>query len=134
MKRQTGFSPSNHSCERWPTPCQPGPVTWPTEARAIDRELGSILAALVQMKIQSGNDVLSYPIGLANRIATVGTAVSGADARPTDQAQTAFDEVSAAIDTQLSRLTTVLGSRLTKLNKQLTAAGRRPVETGGRQP
>ena len=105
-----------------------------TEARAIDRELGSILAALVQMKIQSGNDVLSYPIGLANRIATVGTAVSGADARPTDQAQTAFDEVSAAIDTQLSRLTTVLGSRLTKLNKQLTAAGRRPVETGGRQP
>jgi hypothetical protein len=104
------------------------------EARAIERELGSILASLVQMKIQSGNDVLSYPIGLANRIATVGTAVSGADARPTDQAQTAFDEVSAAMDTQLSRLTTVLGSRLTKLNKQLTAAGRRPVETRSRQP
>ena len=53
---------------------------------------------------------------------------------PTDQAQAAFDELSAAIDTQLARLRVVLGSRLTKLNKQLTAAGRRPVETGGRQP
>lgn len=104
------------------------------EARAIERELGSILASLVQMKIQSGNDVLSYPIGLANRIATVGTAVSGADTRPTDQAQAAFDDLSAAIDTELARLTAVLGSRLTTLNKQLTAAGRRPVETGGRQP
>ena len=104
------------------------------EARAIERELGSILASLVQMKIQSGNDVLSYPIGLVNRIATVGTAVSGADARPTDQAQAAFDDLSAAIDTELARLTAVLGSRLTTLNKQLTAAGRRPVETGGRQP
>jgi hypothetical protein len=104
------------------------------EARAIERELGSILDSLVQMKIQSGNDVLSYPIGLANRIATVGTAVSAADGRPTDQAQAAFDELSAAIDTQLARLTAVLGSRLTTLNKQLTAAGRRPVETGGRQP
>ena len=104
------------------------------DARALDKELTSVLDALVQMKIQSGNDVLTYAIGLGNRLATVGSTVASAENRPTDQAMAAYEELSTAIGAQLARLDELLGSRLAAVNKQLKAAGQPPVETASRRP
>lgn len=95
--------------------------------KALDRDLADILEALVQMRIRDGNDVLSYPIRLNNRIASVGAVVGSADAPPTDQAVAAFDELSKELDVVLARLDGI-GTRLAALNDQLRAAGQTTIE------
>jgi hypothetical protein len=100
-------------------------------AQALDAELASILDALVQMKIRSGNDVLSYPIRLNNQIASVGSVVAGGEARPTDQAVAAFRELTTALDAELARLNAALDAPLTRLNEQLKIAGQPPIDPGG---
>ena len=99
-------------------------------AAAIQAALERIQSELIQMNIRTGNDVLSYPIKLNARIASVGAVVAAAEARPTDQAVAAFTELKAELDSRLAVLHEVFEKDVAAFN---TLADRyRVPHVGGR--
>ncbi|HXG69406.1 MAG TPA: hypothetical protein VNJ04_02205, partial [Gemmatimonadaceae bacterium] len=93
-----------------------------TEADALTAALSRIEAQIYQVQNQSGQDPLNYPIRLNNKIAALSGVASSADARPTSQTQSVFNELSAQLDVQLAAMRSELRA-LTGLNAKLRAAG-----------
>ena len=85
-------------------------------------KLSAIEAEIYQVKNQSGQDPLNYPIKLNNKIAALSGVAASADARPTDQTREVFRILSAQLDTQLARLNTAMQS-LVSINADLKSAG-----------
>lgn len=67
---------------------------------------------LYQVKNQSGQDPLNFPIKLNNRLASLGRSVESGQARPTDAAYVVFNELSAELKMHLDRLEQVLNTDL----------------------
>jgi photosystem II stability/assembly factor-like uncharacterized protein len=83
--------------------------------------LSRIEEALYQVKNQSGQDPLNFPIRLNNRLAALERSVETGDARPTAGAYQVFKELSAELETQMDALNTLLENKLLKnsLNNSL---------------
>ena len=73
--------------------------------------LSQIEEELYQVKNQSGQDPLNFPIRLNNRLAALGRSVETGDARPTAGSYQVFKELSAELDRQLAELDAVLRDR-----------------------
>ncbi len=67
---------------------------------------------LYQVKNQSGQDPLNFPIKLNNRFASLRRSIESGQARPTDAAYVVFDELSAELKMHLDKLDQVLNSDL----------------------
>lgn len=67
---------------------------------------------LYQVKNQSGQDPLNFPIKLNNRFASLRRSVESGQARPTDASYVVFDELSAELKGHLEKLDQVLNSDL----------------------
>jgi photosystem II stability/assembly factor-like uncharacterized protein len=80
-------------------------------------KLKEVEDVLIQSKSKSGQDPLNYPILLDNKIAALVSVVSSADARPTDQSYTVFEELSAKADAQMKKLEAVLKQDLPAINE-----------------
>jgi photosystem II stability/assembly factor-like uncharacterized protein len=91
-------------------------------ATALSNRLSSIEGEIYQVKNQSSQDPLNYPIKLNNKIAALSGVVGGTDAKPTSQSYTVFSDLSAQLDRQLSAMRDAL-SGLAAINATLTAAG-----------
>lgn len=89
-------------------------------------ELGSIESEIYQVKNQSGQDPLNYPIKLNNKIAALTGVASDSDTRPTSQTREVFRILSAQLDVQLERMKRAL-TGVSALNAQLTSAGLQPI-------
>ena len=85
-------------------------------AEEIDRQLGAIEETLYQTKLEARQDPLNFPIRLNDKLAGVMLAASIGDHPPTASAIAVRDELVAAIDTQLARLDTVLGTQMDEFN------------------
>jgi len=85
-------------------------------ADSLKTKLGAIEEAIYQVKNQSGEDPLNFPIRLNNRISALASVVGSADAPPTDQAVAVFAELSALLQAQLDRLKTALDTDLPAFN------------------
>jgi hypothetical protein len=94
-----------------------------TKADAFSSQLSDIEAQIYQVKNQSGQDPLNYPIRLNNKIAALAGVAGSADARPTDQTREVFRLLSAELQTQLDRMERVMASGLPPLNADLKSAG-----------
>jgi photosystem II stability/assembly factor-like uncharacterized protein len=92
------------------------------EATELSDRLSAIESEIYQVKNQSGQDPLNYPIRLNNKIAALAGVVGGADAKPTSQSYTVFNDLSAQLDRQLSAMHTALQG-LVALNADLKSAG-----------
>jgi photosystem II stability/assembly factor-like uncharacterized protein len=86
-------------------------------------QLSHIEEELYQVKNQSGQDPLNYPIRLNNRLAALERSVETGDARPTAAAYTVFRELS----TQLDQLLDELGAAL-KSKKMPNSLGNSPLQ------
>src|SRR5256714_12125099 len=84
--------------------------------RALSAKLSSVEEELYQTKNQSSQDPLNFPIKLNNKLAALGSIVGSADAAPTDQSYTLYDELAGKIDAQLQRLTQVMTTDLKAFN------------------
>jgi len=93
-----------------------------TKADAYSAQLSAVEAEVYQVKNQSGQDPLNYPIRLNNKIAALGGVAGGADARPTEQTRSVFRILSAQLDEQLARLSTAMRG-LSPLNADIQRAG-----------
>jgi hypothetical protein len=89
-------------------------------------QLSAIEREIYQVKNQSGQDPLNYPIRLNNKIAALSGVVGGTDARPTSQSYTVFNDLSGQLDRQLSAMR---GSFiiLSPINASLKAQGLPPI-------
>ena len=88
-------------------------------AKAIDKQLTAIEEALHQTKAKSSQDVLNFPIRLNNRMSSLASSVAAGTNRPTNQAVQLKDELSAAIDAELSKWRKVTADDLLRLNELL---------------
>ena len=91
-----------------------------------DEMMGDMSAGeqeVYQVKNQSSQDPLNYPIKLNNQIAALAGVVGQGEYRPTKQALEAFTTLSKALDEQVAAISKGMNSRLPRLNAILKAAG-----------
>jgi photosystem II stability/assembly factor-like uncharacterized protein len=94
---------------------------------ALGRTLAERLSAaeeeIYQVRNQSGQDPLNYPIKLNNKISALAGVVGSADARPTTQSVQVFEILSAQLDVQLRAVREALRTLLPPVNAELTRVG-----------
>ncbi|MBL8959562.1 MAG: hypothetical protein JNJ98_06910, partial [Gemmatimonadetes bacterium] len=76
-----------------------------------------------QVKNQSSQDPLNYPIKLNNKIAALAGTVSSGEYRPTKQSREVFADLAGKLDLQVKAMNKVMDDNLPKLNAILRAAG-----------
>lgn len=91
-------------------------------------KLSEIEEELYQVKNQSGQDPLNFPIKLNNRLASLRRSVESGDAKPTNGAYKVFEELSAELETHLNALNETMATQLPKVNKVLTKSGKSPLD------
>ena len=92
-------------------------------ANEMMNELSGSEQEVYQVKNQSSQDPLNYPIKLNNQIAALTGTVSSGEYRPTQQAQQAFTMLSGKLEVQLGSIKKSLDTRLPRLNAILRANG-----------
>lgn len=86
----------------------------------LGKQLSTIEEALYQVKNQSGQDPLNFPIKLNNRLASLRRSMENGDAKPTDGAYQVFEELSKELTEHLGQLDEVLAIELPKVNTLLS--------------
>ena len=95
-------------------------------ATDLTNKLSAIESEIYQVKNQSSQDPLNYPIKLNNKIAALAGVVGGTDARPTSQSYAVFNDLSSQLDRQLSAMRGAL-VMLQAFNITLKEAGLAPI-------
>jgi photosystem II stability/assembly factor-like uncharacterized protein len=90
-------------------------------------KISAIEENLYQVKNQSGQDPLNFPIKLNNRLASLRRSIENGDARPTDGAYKVFNELSAELEQYLEKLNQILGSDLPKVNQLMKRARKKEI-------
>jgi len=93
-----------------------------------ERQLSAIEEEIYQVKLQSSQDPLNFPIKLNNRIAALQGVIESADVKPTEQAYSVFRTLSNSLDDQLGKLETTNKSRLPHVNQQLQRLKLDPIK------
>jgi photosystem II stability/assembly factor-like uncharacterized protein len=100
-----------------------------TTGTSLKANLTGVEAEVYQIKNQSSQDPLNYPIKLNNKIASLNGVVSSAPGRPTAQATKVFTELSGKLGNELVRMRKVYAEDLAKYNEILKKYGLQPIET-----
>ncbi|MFT5216098.1 MAG: photosystem II stability/assembly factor-like uncharacterized protein [Glaciecola sp.] len=91
------------------------------------QKISAIEEDLYQVKNQSGQDPLNFPIKLNNRLASLRRSMENGDAKPTDGAYKVFNELSAELEQHLGKLNQTLSSDLASINQLLKKAGKKGI-------
>ena len=100
-------------------------------AKALDdfeAALGAIEGEIYQVKLQSSQDPLNFPIKLNNKIAALQGVIERADVRPTEQAYSVFRTLSNSLDEQLARLDTGVKTKMPPVNQLLQRLKLDPIK------
>ena len=89
----------------------------------LNANLSAVEEAIYQVRNQSGQDPLNYPIKINNRIASLLRAVSRGDGKPIGNAEPIFNDLIAELKVQTDRLDEVLGIDLTAFNGEARRLG-----------
>jgi hypothetical protein len=87
-------------------------------ARLFKDKLSQVEEELYQVKNQSNQDPLNYPIKLNNKIGALMGAVEGVEGKPTAQTYEVFNELSARLEQQLNWLEQIFARDLPQFNEQ----------------
>ena len=91
--------------------------------KGLCKQVTAIEEALYQTKSKSPQDPLNFPIKLNNKLGVVAGTVSRGDYPPTDGARRVADELTAAIDAELHKLSDLEGNELKAFNALATKIG-----------
>jgi photosystem II stability/assembly factor-like uncharacterized protein len=86
-------------------------------AKTLRDKLTAVEEELYQTKNQSNQDPLNYPIKLNNKLAALGGVVASADAAPTSQSYTVYEELAGRINAQLEKLQQIMRTDLPAFNR-----------------
>ncbi len=90
--------------------------------------LSAVEQEIYQVKNQSGQDPLNFPIKLNNRLASLLQIVTRGDARPIGNAPVIFKDLVAELKVQTDALAKVLGADVVAFNAEATRLGLAPVK------
>ncbi len=91
------------------------------------RVLREVEEALYQTRNRSSQDPLNFPIKLNNRLGALLRSIGTGDAKPTDAAHVVFTELSAELDAELAKLTSIETNQLPALNRMCENSGLPPI-------
>jgi photosystem II stability/assembly factor-like uncharacterized protein len=94
-----------------------------TAADSLTRHLTQVEEAIYQVRNQSGQDPLNFPIKINNRLATLLRTVTTGDGKPIGAARPIFNDLSAELKVETDRLAKVLAEDLIRLNAELKRLG-----------
>ena len=94
-----------------------------TAADSLARHLTQVEEAIYQVRNQSGQDPLNFPIKINNRLATLLRTVTTGDGKPIGAARPIFSDLSAELKVETDRLAKVLAEDLIRLNAELKRLG-----------
>jgi photosystem II stability/assembly factor-like uncharacterized protein len=97
------------------------------EMNAVIMALQKVEEDLYQVKNQSGQDPLNFPIKLNNRLSSLRRSVETGDARPTDASYVVFAELSKELTILLTSKLNIQNNSLKSLNEKLVKAGLKSV-------
>jgi len=92
-------------------------------ARPFTAELSSVEGEIYQVRNESSQDPLNFPIRLNNKIAALAGVVGSADAKPTTQVREVFRILSDSLAIQTGRLRRALDGSLPAINRELERLG-----------
>jgi hypothetical protein len=98
---------------------------------ALAKKLSVIEEEVYQVRNQSNQDPLNFPIKLNNQIAALRRSIETGDGRPTAQAYVVFKELSAQLDASHAKLNELIERDLAQLNKALVDRNLDPIQTRG---
>ena len=103
------------------------------DAGRLEERLSAIEGRIYQVRNQSRQDPLNYPIMLNNKLAGLMGVVESAEAAPTEQSVAVFNRLSQQLGDQLAQLSGVLDRDLDRFNQRLRQANlpvveRRPLQ------
>ena len=104
--------------------------TGPT-AKALDKlhdDLITVETTLYQVKNQSSEDPLNFPIKLNNKIAAVQGVVESADSAPTEQSYDVFQLLAGRVDQELNKLDAAVKVDLPRVNQMLQKQRLAPIK------
>jgi hypothetical protein len=110
--------------------------TGPTAKALEDLEhtLTAVEAQVYQVKNQSFEDPLNFPIKLNNKIATLQGVIEASDTAPTDQAYEMFKLLSGRLAEQMNTLDTAVQKELPKVNQMLQRQRLAPIKPEAQKP
>ena len=91
-------------------------------------KLGGVENEIYQVKNQSGQDPLNFPIKVNNRLASLLGVVTRGDQRPIGNAQPIFSDLKAELKVQTDLLQKILNTDLAAFNAQATKLGLEPIK------
>ena len=106
-------------------------------AKALDEfaaALSEIEGEIYQVKLQSSQDPLNFPIKLNNKIAALQGVIESADVRPTEQAYSVFRTLSNGLDEQLGKLDTRVKGQMPPVNQLLQRLKIDPIKAEPLKP
>ncbi|MEP3207695.1 MAG: glycosyl hydrolase [Maribacter sp.] len=92
------------------------------------KKISDVEEALYQVKNQSNQDPLNFPIKLNNRLASLRRSIEHGEAKPTDGAYLVFDELSKELEELLQSLNGAIDQHLPKVNELLASSGNQAIK------
>jgi photosystem II stability/assembly factor-like uncharacterized protein len=93
------------------------------EGDRLAKSLSAVEEEIYQVRNQSGQDPLNFPIKINNRLASLLGVVTRGDGKPIANAHPIFKDLSAELKVQTDRLQQVLATELTAFNAEARRAG-----------
>jgi len=97
-------------------------------AKALDSKVSEIEAMIYQVKNQSGQDPLNYPIKVNNQMAALSGVIGSTEARPTRQAIEVYEILNKELDGYLVALRRAWQELLPPVDNYLKSKGKSPIE------
>ena len=94
------------------------------------RGISAVEEEIYQVRNQSGQDPLNFPIKVNNRIATLNRSVNTGDGAPIANAEPIFNDLVQELKVHTDRLEQIINSELPKLNAELRRLGLTEVTAG----
>jgi hypothetical protein len=100
----------------------------------LDTSLTAVEVEVYQVKNQSSQDPLNYPIKLNNKIAALQGVVENGDMPPTDQSLDIYQMLSGRLEAELSKLDTAMKTKLPQVNRMLQKQKLPPIKAEPLKP
>ena len=85
----------------------------------LEQALSTVEGEIYQVKLQSSQDPLNFPIKLNNRIAALQGIIESADVQPTEQTYSMFRTLSGRLDEQTAKVDAAVKTRMPPVNQML---------------
>ena len=97
------------------------------QGETVKTKMSAVEQEIYQVRNESNQDPLNFPIKLNNKIAALMGTVEGGEAEPTEQSREVYEHLSGLLQVELDRLQVIINTDLRRLNELLQENGLDPI-------